>query len=135
MRTHLRAPGGEEFAYPCLIQGIANGMGIGDPEIDLKHAVARRAHLFGPRSDFFWGHQECATGAQAASVRDCNGGALAPANGARRIGTRRPNRSQNAFVRSRMLMANPLESSSQAGPRGPTSRRQSTSVFVSYGDH
>src|SRR3984893_4004431 len=32
-------------------------------------------------------------------------GALAPAMGAKRIGTRRPNRSQNALVRLRMLMA------------------------------
>ena len=37
-------------------------------------------------------------------------GALAPAMGARRMGTRRPNRSQNALVRSRMLIADPSSS-------------------------
>src|SRR3984957_2613707 len=34
-------------------------------------------------------------------------GALMPAIGARTIGIRRPNRSQNALARSRMLMARP----------------------------
>src|SRR4030081_51094 len=35
-------------------------------------------------------------------------GALAPAIGAKRIGTRKPNRSQNALVRSLTFMASPF---------------------------
>ncbi len=54
-------------------------------------------------------------------------GALAPAIGARRIGTRMPNRWQNAFVQSPMLIANPQEPpvhSSNKGRGGVTANAE-----------
>ena len=52
---------------------IADRGRIGNPEIDLKSAVARGPHLIGPGNNLGPCHQERATGAQATCIGNGNG--------------------------------------------------------------
>ena len=62
----------QEVPYGILGSHIALGKSIGNPEIELKSAVAAGAHVRRPRFDRLGLHQECTTAPQPAGIGNGN---------------------------------------------------------------
>src|SRR5579864_4572822 len=108
-----RPPLRKKLAHAFFVGRIADRGRVGNPEIELKSAIARGSHLIGPGtiSERAIKSAPQAPRPPAFATAIDRAGALAPAMGAKSIGTRRPNLSQNSVVRLRMLMAPPYGSS------------------------